>query len=79
MSPLEAAARFAAFAWCTEAAAPGRAAPEEARLFARQNWEAFLPAAQEGLGRLLLRIARMPSGNGRRIRERCAAATRSWE
>jgi hypothetical protein len=74
MSPLEAAARFSAFAWYTQAAAPGLAAPEEARLFARENWEAFLPAAEEGLGRLLLRIARMPSGKRRRTPKRCAAA-----
>jgi hypothetical protein len=74
MNPLEAAARFAAFVWYTEAAAPGRAALEEARLFARQNWKAFLPAAHEGLGRLLLWIARMPSGKRRRTRKRCAVA-----
>ena len=74
MKPSEAAARFVAFVWYSEAAAPRLAAPEEARLFARRNWEAFLPAAHEGLGRLLLRVARTPSGKGRKARKRCAAA-----
>ncbi len=75
MSPLEAAARFAAFVWYSERPGPARGTPEEPRLFAQENWEAFLPAADEGLGRLLLRVARMPSGKRRRARERCAAAT----
>lgn len=74
MSPLETAARFAAFVWFSKVTAPARAAPEEARLFARENWEAFLSVANRGLGRLLLRIARMPPGKKRRSRKRCAAA-----
>ena len=74
MSPLEAAARFAAFAWYSGRRAPARGTPEEARLFARENWEAFLPTAQHGLGRLLLRIARIPSGKRRRTPKRRLAA-----
>jgi len=74
MNPREIAARFAAFVWYSEVAAPTKAAPEEARRLALENWEAFLPVAHEGLGRLLLRIARMPSGKKRRTRNRCAAA-----
>jgi hypothetical protein len=73
MSPLEAAARFAAFVWYSQVAAPAKAAPEEARLFARDNWKAFLPLAGEGLGKLLVRIAQMPSGKNRRTRKRCGA------
>jgi hypothetical protein len=76
MNPLEVAARFAAFVWYAEAGAPERAriAPDAAQSFARENWEAFLPVAQKGLGRLLLRIARLPSRKSRKTtRKRCAA------
>lgn len=63
MTPLQAAARFAAFAWyARNCQTPGRTTPEQARQFARENWSAFLPVANRGLGRLLLHIARMPSG-----------------
>jgi hypothetical protein len=74
MSPLEVAARFAAFAWYTEAMAPGLATEEEARRIARENWEAFLPVATEGLGRLLIRLARLPSRKPHGSRKRCAAS-----
>lgn len=59
MSPLEASARFAAYTWyvgCREA--PTRLARAEAHRFARKSWPAFLPVADEGLGRLLLRLTK---------------------
>jgi hypothetical protein len=59
MKPLEIAARFAAFAWYTSCGhAPSRTTQGEARRFSQENWQAFLPVAQEGLGRLLLRVAK---------------------
>ena len=57
MKPLEMAARFAAFAWYTGyREAPSRIARQEATQFASQNWRLFLPVAEEGWGRLLLRV-----------------------
>lgn len=62
MKPLEVAARFAAFSWYTNVRqAPSRTLQAEARRFANDSWQAFLPAASEGLGRLLLAIAKSRS------------------
>jgi hypothetical protein len=59
MKPLEASARFAAFAWYTGyRCAPSAIAQAEATRFSKRNWHAFLPVAHEGWGRLLLRIAK---------------------
>lgn len=58
MKPLELSARFAAFVWYTNhRQAPAQTTQAEARQFANESWRAFLPVAQEGLGKLLLRIA----------------------
>jgi hypothetical protein len=58
MSPMQIAARFAAFVWySSHRKAPERIIHEEARQFAEESWDAFLPIAQEGFGRLLLRVA----------------------
>jgi hypothetical protein len=83
MKPLQVAAQFAAFVWYTNTRkAPGRITQEEARRFAQENWQAFLPIATEGLGRLLLRVAKTPATrqrpvapmNHRSTRQRLAAA-----
>ncbi len=59
MQPLEIAAQFAAFAWYTKhRCAPSGITQAEARRFAKQNWQIFLPVAHEGWGRLLLRVAK---------------------
>jgi hypothetical protein len=59
MQPSEIAARFTAFTSYTKChQAPGKTAQEEARRFSERNWKTFLPLADEGLGRLLLRIAK---------------------
>jgi hypothetical protein len=69
MKPLNVAAQFAAFTWYTNARkAPGAIVAVEARQFARENWEAFLGVANEGLGKLLLRVARTRSPRRRRGR-----------
>ena len=50
------AAQFAAYTWFenTQESQPS----EEAKArFAKENWKVFLPIAQEGLGRLLIKIA----------------------
>jgi hypothetical protein len=68
------AAQFAAYAWYEESRT-GRQSRNEASRFAKENWTAFLPVAQEGLGRLLIRIASAPvKRRGRLKRSRCLAA-----
>jgi hypothetical protein len=56
MNARKVAAQFAAHVWF-ENARRGKARPEEIARFARENWRTFLPLAQEGLGRLLIKIA----------------------
>ena len=55
MDAKQIAARFAAHAWYEETR-QGAQSPQEAARFARKHWEAFLPVAHEGLGRLLIRL-----------------------
>jgi hypothetical protein len=82
MKPLQVAARFAAFAWYADyRQALSRTVQAEARRFSRQNWRVFLPLADKGLGRLLLRIAkarpqpqRTPGAAGRSVKRRPTAA-----
>jgi len=57
MRARKAAARFAARTWY-EQVRDGRQSRQETSAFVRNHWEAFLPFADIGLGRLLLRIAR---------------------
>jgi hypothetical protein len=80
MKPLEVAARFAAFAWYTDCR-QGRSTQQEARRFAKENWQAFRPVAHAGWGRLLLRIAkatptsqRPPAAVNRPLSRKLAAA-----
>jgi hypothetical protein len=68
MSPLQVAARFAAFVWYSNhRKAPERILHEEARQFAEKSWDAFLPIADEGFGSLLLRVAEIPATRQRRV------------
>ena len=55
MNTRKVAAQFAAYAWYEEAHAK-RECRREAALFARDNWTAFLPVADEGWGRLLIQV-----------------------
>jgi hypothetical protein len=66
MEPIQVAARYAAFVWYAEARnAPRRTTRREAARFACANWATFLPAVEQGWGRLLLRIAsRSPATPG---------------
>lgn len=62
MKPLEIAARFAAFTWYMDCRKASKDVTQaEARLFAHENWQDFLPVVQDGLGKLLLRIAKESS------------------
>ena len=73
MDARKVAAQFAAYAWYEESRA-GRQSRNEAARFAEENWTAFLPVAQEGLGRLIMRIAAPRAKRLRtRIRSRCLA------
>lgn len=74
MKSREAAARFAAYTWYTECSrAPHQAAQSEAIRFAKENWHAFLEVANEGWGRLLLRVA----GEHERPQQRSTKSTRT--
>jgi hypothetical protein len=71
MTPLQMSAQFAAYIWFRKQDSNIGASDEEARQFARRNWERFLPSAHEGFGRLLMRLAK---GRTRRRRVRPTAA-----
>lgn len=58
MNPLQMSAQFAAYVWFMNQECNAGKTREEAHRFARINWERFLPSAQEGFGRLLIRMAR---------------------
>jgi hypothetical protein len=55
-NPWKTSAQFAAFVWFKnqEKTSPERRG--EANRFVRDNWVAFLPFADEGLGKLLLKV-----------------------
>jgi hypothetical protein len=75
MKPLQVAARFTAFVWYVRNRQTGDAGiQEDARKFAQKNWRVFLPMADKGLGKLLLRIAKMPSA-----RPQAAAQPRHYQ
>ena len=55
MDPFQVSAQFAAYVWYSHQAPAG--ADAEASAYAQSNWNAFLPLAHEGLGRLLVKMA----------------------
>lgn len=57
-SPLQVSAQFAAYLWFLRQPENLDKARADAHDFARRNWEQFLPAADEGFGRLIQTIAR---------------------
>ncbi len=65
MGPVEVSAMFAAYVWFIGRNGEGAAAEEQGVSFARDNWQAFLPNAHKGLGRLLIRLAGVRSQCGR--------------
>jgi len=50
------AAQFAAYVWYENIHRAERSEDEKA-WFVKRNWKPFLPIAQEGLGRLLIKVA----------------------
>jgi hypothetical protein len=71
MHPLQVSARFIAFVWCLRT--NKQTILEEAVRFAKENWITFLPAAHEGLGKLLIAVATVDTGPARRNRQRRSA------
>jgi hypothetical protein len=57
MEALKVGAQFAAYVWFTNRPG-GQKRIKEAQRFAQRNWDAFLPVANEGWGRLLIRLNR---------------------
>ena len=58
MNPWKVSAQFAAFLWFTTRQTGTKADAAEAARFAKENWPAFLPCADKGIGMLLIRIVR---------------------
>jgi hypothetical protein len=73
MDSLKVSAMFAAYVWFTECNEGVATAGKQAVSFARDNWQAFLPCAHKGLGRLLIRIAGVRHRRGRRGRATAVA------
>lgn len=67
MDPVKLSAQFAAFVWFTTRASGTAPTNTQAWAYARKHWQSFMPAAHEGLGRLLIKIHR---GRSRRARSR---------
>jgi hypothetical protein len=55
-NPWKVSAQFAAFVWYTNHEKTAPRQPRAAAKFARDNWVAFLPVADEGLGNLLIKV-----------------------
>lgn len=73
MEPMEVSAMFAAYVWFIGRNGGGATAEEEAVSFAEDNWQAFLPNAHKGLGRLLIRLAGVRSQRRGRRKTRAKA------
>jgi len=58
MSPHQMSARFAAYVWYLRQPKNMDRTKTEAHVFAKKNWEQFLPIAPEGFGRLLVKLAK---------------------
>ena len=65
MTPLQLSAQFTAYLWFLRQEQNLDKSRADAHAFARQNWEKFLPAADEGFGRLLKKI-----GKSKKVRTR---------
>jgi hypothetical protein len=57
MDPYKVSARLAAYIWFSNRKGRTPVDLDEAVRFANDNWAAFLPCADEGIGRLLIRVA----------------------
>jgi hypothetical protein len=77
MNPWKVSAQFAAYVWFSNRKSEKPISQEEAARFAEKNWIAFLPHAHEGLGQLLIKIAkpRRTTRHGRLQRKVTSTAT----
>jgi hypothetical protein len=73
MDPYKMSARFAAYVWFSRRETGGPADADEAVRFAKDNWAAFLPWADEGVGRLLIRVTELDRKKPGRARPTHAA------
>jgi hypothetical protein len=69
MDARKVAAEFAAYTWFENTQAC-KANDEAKARFARENWKRFLPIANEGLGRLLIKIGAGRSSKSQRRKRR---------
>jgi hypothetical protein len=76
MDPLQVSAQFAAYVWFTRDKPDDARTRERALCFARENWAPFLPVAQEGWGRLLIRIGRPRRARRTRAMRRSSGRSR---
>ena len=65
-NPWKASAQFAAVVWFNQQEKTAPARRGAASRFARDNWVAFLPFADEGLGQLLLKVGSSKSATKNR-------------
>ena len=70
MNPTQISAQFAAYTWFLHDNAGLPVTEQEASEFARDNWEAFLHCAHNGLGQLLIRLADPRERESKRIARR---------
>jgi hypothetical protein len=73
MDPYKASARFAAYVWFSNRKGGAPVDATEAVNFAKDHWAAFLPCADEGIGRLLIRVAALDRKGGARQRQLATA------
>ncbi len=79
MNPYVISAQFAAYVWYSHQ--NPQKSNEEAVLFARRNWNSFLPCSHKGIGRLLAKMAepRMSSlARAHAKRSATSRKTRPW-
>jgi hypothetical protein len=83
MDARKVSAQFAAYVWFTSRKASRPTNSDTAVRFARDHWASFLPCADEGIGRLLIRVVeldratdgqRPTGGKGRARRSHSPAA-----
>jgi len=72
MDAITVSAKFAAYNWFTEISCGKHNSQIEAKRFADDNWKYFLAHADQGLGRLLIKLSKIPSARNKRGQEEAA-------
>jgi hypothetical protein len=73
MDPYKVSARLAAYIWFASRKGETPVDLHEAVRIANDNWAAFLPCADKGIGRLLIRVAALDREGGTRKRQLATA------